>query len=64
MNGCWEPLATRLGMSSQIEFCGIPLRVQSREDLRCYKSKIAFDESKHLHDVDFLQSSHQNSVSR
>ena len=53
-NGAWEALDTHFGEPQLIGYQGLQLNVQSKEDLRHYKSKIAYEEEKHLHDIEFL----------
>lgn len=50
-SGVMEPLPFRLESVEWREFQGLSLPVQARSDLIDYKSKIKYDEEKHLHDV-------------
>jgi hypothetical protein len=50
--GTWDPLAINLRDVVWIDAFGHRLPVQNPRDLVSYKEKIAYDESKHLYDIE------------
>jgi len=51
MTGQWDDLVMRLDDVEVRLYAGMNVRVQNRRDLVGYKSKIAYDEQKHLEDI-------------
>ena len=51
-SGQWEKLTMNLGDVRMVEAFGLILPVQNARDLIRYKRKIAYDEAKHLSDVE------------
>jgi hypothetical protein len=53
--GEWDALVMHLDDVEMVPYAGLLLPVQNRRDLISYKSKIAYDEHKHLEDVAAVQ---------
>lgn len=51
----WDPLVMRLDAVERVEYGGLTLRVQNREDLIAYKSKIKYGEHNHLADIEDIR---------